>query len=122
MLQVASLQRSATPEGPQGNGRVVQADGQTVDKSQAKGTLITLDVEVPFFNTSPGQSLVLIGSLPEMGGWELASAVQMEWNDGHRWTASVPVPRASLAGAEFKVRPSRRGYGLHIMVIRSPLG
>jgi len=45
-----------------------------------------------------GQHLRVVGSAPELGGWNPASAPELSWNDGDVWTGSV-----ALAGdAAFK--------------------
>ncbi|GFR46509.1 hypothetical protein Agub_g8092, partial [Astrephomene gubernaculifera] len=48
---------------------------------------------VPQHVTVPGQHLVLVGSLPALGGWNPAGGVQLRWGPGHVWSAELPVGR-----------------------------
>lgn len=53
-----------------------------------------------------GESFLLAGSAPALGGWDLSGAVEMKWGDGHEWSAEVELP--SGCGVEWKVL-KRRG-------------
>ena len=55
---------------------------------------------VPQYVTSFGQSLKVVGSLPELGGWDAAKAPAMFWKDGHVWALELLLPPATF---EFKV-------------------
>lgn len=39
------------------------------------------------YRTDPSQRLVVSGSLPELGNWNLSDALVMQWTDGHIWQA-----------------------------------
>lgn len=47
-----------------------------------------------------GQSLVLVGSAEELGGWQLEHAPGMTWTEGDVWTATVELPAG--AHVEYK--------------------
>lgn len=61
---------------------------------------VPITFSVPF-EVAFGQSLRLVGSDEAMGGWEIDSAVDMTWSEGHVWTADVALPVG--ATAEFKL-------------------
>lgn len=46
------------------------------------------------------QEVLLVGSLPQLGGWGLEGAVRLTWGEGHAWTATVELP----AGAELEYK------------------
>eukprot|EP00798_Chlamydomonas_sp_ICE-L_P002920 gene2920-33948_t len=50
--------------------------------------------------THPGQELKLVGSLPELGGWNVENAPSMTWQEGHRWMTEITLPPTSF---DFKV-------------------
>lgn len=51
-----------------------------------------------------GQNVLLTGSSPELGEWDLSRAARMEWSEGrngeHHWSASVELP----AGADVEYK------------------
>lgn len=55
---------------------------------------------VPSYQTSFGQSLRLVGSLPALGRWTLDSAPSMQWHENHNWALEIELPRA--VSFEFK--------------------
>lgn len=54
----------------------------------------------PVSQVNFGQELVLVGSADALGGWELARAPHMTWNDGDVWTATIELPAG--AHVEYK--------------------
>ncbi|GIL49306.1 hypothetical protein Vafri_5682 [Volvox africanus] len=55
---------------------------------------------VPQYVTTFGQTLRVVGSLPELGGWNPYSAPIMTWSDGHQWSLECTLPQRSF---EFKI-------------------
>ncbi|GLI61310.1 hypothetical protein VaNZ11_003665, partial [Volvox africanus] len=55
---------------------------------------------VPQYVTTFGQTLRVVGSLPELGGWNPYSAPSMTWSDGHQWSLECTLPQCSF---EFKI-------------------
>lgn len=53
-------------------------------------TCIKVDVGVQM-KTRPGEDVVLVGSHPAFGSWDLEGALPLSWSDGHVWRASVEV-------------------------------
>ncbi|GJP56085.1 hypothetical protein CLOM_g15144 [Closterium sp. NIES-68] len=47
-----------------------------------------------------GQAFGVVGGAPELGQWEPARALQMEWSPGHVWSAQTVLPAGSQI--EFK--------------------
>lgn len=54
--------------------------------------------------TKPGQRVLLVGSHPSLGDWDLSRAWKLKWSDGHVWRGCLELP-ADIAGIEFKVGP-----------------
>lgn len=52
--------------------------------------------------TKPGQRVLLVGSHPTLGDWDLSRAWKLKWSDGHVWRGCLELP-ADIAGIEFKV-------------------
>ena len=61
-----------------------------------------LHVTVPQLETLPGQSVVVCGSSPLLGGWDPSRGIQLKWGPGNRWTGQVEV--ALSEATEMKVR------------------
>ncbi|GFR48067.1 hypothetical protein Agub_g9903 [Astrephomene gubernaculifera] len=55
---------------------------------------------VPQYVTTYGQSLRVVGSLPELGAWDPHHAPVMAWSDGHQWSLDCALPQQSF---EFKI-------------------
>lgn len=56
---------------------------------------------VPQYVTTFGQTLRVVGSLPELGAWEPQHAPTMTWSESHQWSLECALPQRSF---EFKVR------------------
>jgi len=53
-------------------------------------------------STTPGQSIGILGSVPELGAWDKARAYRLQFSSTfHEWTAKIPL-RASTGAFEFK--------------------
>ena len=92
-------------------GAAAAADGSSPNTSAAAAARVADRVRVRLSFTREvmfGESFVLAGSAPALGGWDLAGAVEMKWGDGHEWSAEVELP--SGCGVEWKVL-KRRGDG-----------
>lgn len=50
-----------------------------------------------------GQEVLLVGSVKALGDWDLATAVPLTWEEGHRWTASVEMPAGEEVQFKFVV-------------------
>lgn len=50
----------------------------------------SLSFRIPY-RTDPFQRLVISGSLPELGSWDLSNALMMQWTDGHIWQAHATL-------------------------------
>ncbi|GIM00181.1 hypothetical protein Vretimale_5349 [Volvox reticuliferus] len=62
--------------------------------------LIRYRFVVPQYITTFGQTLRVVGSLPELGGWNPCSAPVMTWSDGHQWSLECILPQRPF---EFKI-------------------
>lgn len=73
-------------------------------------TMITMmQVEVGVvIRTRPGQRVLLVGSHPTLGGWDLSKAWKLKWSDGHIWRGCLELP-ADIRALEFKVGAAERG-------------
>ncbi len=43
----------------------------------------------------------MVGSTPQLGAWDVGSAPDMQWTDGHVWVTEMDLPKD--ADFEFKV-------------------
>jgi hypothetical protein len=43
-----------------------------------------------FYETIPGESICIVGSIPELGGWKELKA-HMTWTEGHIWVLDQPI-------------------------------
>ena len=59
------------------------------------------------YETSWGQVIKVVGSLPELGSWNPQAAPTMQWNEGHKWTLSSRLPKQSFS---FKIICMSNGY------------
>lgn len=48
-----------------------------------------------------GEHLRLVGSAPELGGWDPSEGLALEWAEGDNWTAEASLAAGAI---EFKVR------------------
>jgi hypothetical protein len=81
------------------------------DRSESRALVKDTSIEyrfiVPRYETNWGQVIKIVGSLPELGGWNPAAAPTMQWNEGHKWTLTSRLPRQSFS---FKVICMADGY------------
>jgi hypothetical protein len=64
-----------------------------------------LDVAVRC-QTQFGENVVLVGSAPSLGGWDVSKALTLAWTDGHVWRGSVALEPGKV---ECKVSMTRGG-------------
>lgn len=57
---------------------------------------------VPYRPTSPGEAVVICGSVPELGSWDPEKGLKLTWHDGHNWRGRVEMPADTIF--EAKVR------------------
>ncbi|KAG2446552.1 hypothetical protein HYH02_008539 [Chlamydomonas schloesseri] len=62
---------------------------------------------VPQYVTHYGQELRVVGSLPELGGWNPWTAPRMSWSEGHQWSIETSLPQEAF---EFKVIAVEGGH------------
>ena len=67
-----------------------------------------LEFEVPSYKTHPGQSLKVVGSIPQLGGWDPAKGLALEWKPGHAWSASLTLPSHDQMEAKVIVEENGR--------------
>lgn len=51
------------------------------------------------YNTNFGEKIIVVGSTPELGNWEVSKGLALEWTEGNIWKNTIPVTDNS---AEFK--------------------
>ena len=50
-----------------------------------------------------GEHLVVVGSLPELGGWVLSQGIPMSWSEGDMWQAEVEVPAGGVVEYKYAI-------------------
>jgi cyclomaltodextrin glucanotransferase len=81
------------------------------------------DLQVHGISTQPGEDLVVCGDAPELGDWDLAKAVPMEYINRSTWAATVPFDTSLGREIHYKyvvrkagsfVREPGRGHRRHV--------
>ena len=67
------------------NSNAVQAYHGAQEEASTYSLMLSI-----FYETVPGESICVVGSIPELGGWEDLKA-HMTWTDGHVWVLNRPV-------------------------------
>ena len=49
-----------------------------------------------------GQGVMLVGSVRELGSWDIARGITLDWSEGDLWTGTVSVKRADVGRLEYK--------------------
>ncbi|MCP5098133.1 MAG: hypothetical protein GY943_21505, partial [Chloroflexi bacterium] len=52
--------------------------------------------------TSSGQDLYVVGNVPELGDWDPANAVKLNWVDSDTWSGPVPFTSSTGQSIQFK--------------------
>lgn len=50
------------------------------------------------------QEVVLVGNLPQLGGWRLKRAIRMSWSEGNVWSTTVDLPAGAAIEYKFAVQ------------------
>lgn len=79
-----------------------RAKGQTIVRVQLNGV-----------QTQPGETIVVIGDCPELGNWDIANAVPLEYINSNTWFAEIPFDESAGNLINYKYALLREG--------RSPL-
>jgi hypothetical protein len=70
----------------------------------------TCHVTVPSWDTSPGQSLLLVGSIPQLGEWNPEAGLALSTSGDHGfWEGSLEVPLGTCAEAKVGYKQSMCG-------------
>ncbi|KAL6765593.1 hypothetical protein V8C86DRAFT_3082669 [Haematococcus lacustris] len=67
-------------------------------------------VTVPEFRTRPGQSLLLVGSLPVLGQWNPAAGLPLSWRAGNAWQGSLLMDPGDELEAKVVLSESSGSY------------
>lgn len=49
------------------------------------------------YNTSPGEEVYVVGSLPELGNWNIQNAKRMQWTNGNNWISEVRLKKVDFS-------------------------
>ncbi|HEX2643703.1 MAG TPA: carbohydrate-binding module family 20 domain-containing protein, partial [Thermoanaerobaculia bacterium] len=63
---------------------------------------LKVDFTVNGFVTSVGQDMYVVGSAPELGGWDVTKAVKLNWVDSDTWSGPVFFSTSKGAAIEYK--------------------
>ncbi|KAL6748274.1 hypothetical protein V8C86DRAFT_1176415 [Haematococcus lacustris] len=77
------------------------AEGAAAPSSPPTST--SCHVSVPHYMATPGQQLLLVGSLPELGGWEAGQGLRLTPLPGHVWEGRVQLPIKAAGQAKLVV-------------------
>lgn len=48
------------------------------------------------FDTNPGENIYVVGSIPDLGNWNLNKAPRMKWNPGNLWTLELRLKQVNV--------------------------
>jgi hypothetical protein len=83
--------------------RVTAFKSDTTIAAPAK-KIKTLSFIVPQFHALFGETLKCVGSIKELGEWDLCAAPTLNWSEGDRWTLNLTVSDSAAEGpVEFKL-------------------
>ncbi|EFJ50769.1 hypothetical protein VOLCADRAFT_88626 [Volvox carteri f. nagariensis] len=91
-VEVNGNAAAAAPPLPPPDGCGCDGDAAAGASLSDRQVLSLVHFTVPQFVTLPGQHLVLVGSVPAMGGWNPSSGVELKWGPGHCWSAELLLP------------------------------
>ncbi|MCP4423062.1 MAG: hypothetical protein GY803_01075 [Chloroflexi bacterium] len=63
---------------------------------------VTVDFTVNGYVTSYGQDMYVVGNVPELGNWNPANAVKLNWVDSDTWSGPVTFMTSAGQNIEFK--------------------
>lgn len=82
-----------------------------------------VEIQVHGFRTQHGEQVFVCGDAPEVGSWDLAQAVPMEWIDENTWATTVAFDASAgrqlhykfvVRGAHGTQRETGRGHHRHV--------
>lgn len=82
-----------------------------------------VEIQVHGFRTRPNEQVLICGDAPELGGWNLAHAVPMEWIDDETWATTVAFDASAGKDIHYKFvvrrptghqRETGRGHHRHV--------
>lgn len=47
------------------------------------------------YNTSPGEDVYVIGSIPELGNWNVQNAKKLQWSEGNNWNLELRLKKVN---------------------------
>jgi cyclomaltodextrin glucanotransferase len=71
-----------------------------------------VEIQVHGFHTKPGEELLVCGDGSELGAWDVARAVRMEWIDAATWATTVGF--AASAGRSIHYKFLVKRHGAHV--------
>ena len=75
--------------------RRVAASAATLERPAPTGPAaehVPVSFEVPACSLAFGEHLRVVGSCPELGGWDAQQAPALEWGEGDTWAAALALP------------------------------
>ncbi|GLC54697.1 hypothetical protein PLESTB_000896500 [Pleodorina starrii] len=94
---------SCTAAGKGDSRGAANASAADVGGVIASGLRARVQVVVPLYVGGPGQRLVVVGNLPELGGWDVARGVELSCSPGHIWRGEVELPLGTMLEAKLVV-------------------
>ena len=88
------------PEGSEGRSFPSAASSRTTTPAIAIDPLPMCQFTVPYKAVKQGESLILCGDIPEMGGWDPTKGLKLNWLPGDSWVGKIRLP----AGATFDAK------------------
>lgn len=71
------------------------------------GLRARVQIVVPLYVGVPDQTIVLVGSAPELGRWDVSAAPRLTAGAGHIWRGEVELPVNALMEAKVRMNKGR---------------
>lgn len=88
---------------------------EVCDFANASKGLVAVRIRV-CYEVDFGQSLHVLGDIPQLGEWNVESCRQMQWTEGHNWVLHLNIERGSTFEFKFLIKspPENEGGEEHI--------
>ncbi|CAG9328141.1 unnamed protein product [Blepharisma stoltei] len=72
-----------------------------IEKNNNKSWIYELNFQIQY-PTAFGEKLLIVGSQEFLGNWDIANGLELKWNPGSIWEASIPIAKGQMSDFEYK--------------------
>lgn len=96
-----SESRCSVDQAAKAEASLVSRAEATAYEEEHEGVITTIEFRIQR-QVEFGQNVVLVGSVRELGDWDVAKGVPLHWSVGDIWTCRTTVKRADVNRIEYK--------------------